>query len=57
VTNNNPLKRIRTNKMDYQIKIRLPIDLKQQIEISARKNGRSKVAEIVFRLRNSFLNA
>lgn len=47
--------RIRTNGNDPQMKIRVPKDLKEMLEKFAEKNGRSKVAEILYRLRKSFL--
>lgn len=36
--------------------VRMPPDLKQQIEYAAKENGRSMNAEIVHRLESSFLN-
>ena len=45
--------RSRTKEGDPQLKIRIPEDLKETIEKSAEKNGRSRVAEILYRLRKS----
>ncbi len=37
-------------RSQYQLKVRLPADLKQWLEMEALSNRRSKSAEIVFRL-------
>lgn len=42
------------SREDPQMKIRLPADLKDQIEASAKESGRSMNAEIVARLEGSF---
>lgn len=42
------------SREDPQMKIRLPADLKDQIEASAKEVGRSMNAEIVARLQESF---
>lgn len=39
-----------------QMKLRLPPELKEQVESVAKENGRSMNAEIVHRLESSFLN-
>lgn len=44
------------SREDPQLRIRLPIELKEKIEMSAKSNGRSMNAEIVQRLDVSFLN-
>lgn len=44
------------SREDPQLRIRLPIELKEKIEYSAKANGRSMNAEIVQRLDISFLN-
>lgn len=44
------------SREDPQFRIRLPADLKEKIEESAKDNGRSLNAEIVHRLGLSFLN-
>lgn len=46
--------RARTKLKDPQIKIRVPNDLKKRIEEAANEKGRSRVAEILYRLRKSF---
>lgn len=43
------------SREDPQLRIRLPIDLKEKVEDSAKANGRSMNAEIVQRLDVSFL--
>jgi hypothetical protein len=42
------------SREDPQMKIRLPVKLKEAIEKSAKKSGRSMNAEICFRLEESF---
>lgn len=42
------------SREDPQMKIRLPADLKDQIETSSKQSGRSMNAEIVARLQESF---
>lgn len=42
------------SREDPQMKIRLPADLKDQIDAAAKQSGRSMNAEIVARLENSF---
>ena len=49
----NFIERSRSSASDPQIKLRMPLDLKRSIEQSAEKNGRSRVAEILYRLRKS----
>ena len=49
------LNNIKTSELDSQIKIRLPKIFKKLIEIESQKNGRSKAAEILHRLRVSFI--
>jgi hypothetical protein len=49
------LERIKTKESDQQIKLRVPPFFKQMIEIESKKNGRSKAAEILHRLRMSFI--
>lgn len=44
------------SREDPQLRIRLPIELKEKIEDAAKGNNRSLNAEIVFRLDASFLN-
>ncbi|MDF7658309.1 Arc family DNA-binding protein [Erwiniaceae bacterium L1_54_6] len=44
------------SREDPQFRIRLPAELKEKIEESAKDNNRSLNAEIVFRLDASFLN-
>lgn len=44
------------SREDPQLRIRLPIELKEKIEIAAKENTRSMNAEIVQRLEMSFLN-
>lgn len=44
------------SREDPQFRIRLPTDLKEKIEGSAKENGRSLNAEIVHRLGLSFIN-
>jgi len=44
------------SREDPQLRIRLPIDLKEKIEESAKSNSRSMNAEIVQRLDSSFLS-
>lgn len=44
------------SREDPQLRIRLPIELKEKIEIAAKENTRSMNAEIVQRLEVSFLN-
>ena len=44
----------RTSIADQQMKIRVPAWIKTKIEKSAKKNGRSRVAEILVRLARSF---
>lgn len=51
----NNIIRNRTVNTDPQMKIRVPADLKQQIALSAQICGRTQNAEIVVRLRESFL--
>ena len=43
------------SREDPQMKIRLPVDLKDSIEQASKEAGRSMNAEIVARLENSFL--
>lgn len=43
------------SREDPQLRIRLPIELKEKIEVTAKENGRSMNAEIVQRLDSSFL--
>ena len=43
------------SREDPQLRIRLPIEVKEKIEISAKANKRSMNAEIVQRLDTSFL--
>jgi len=45
---------LRMSREDPQMKIRLPADLKDQIETAAKDSGRSMNAEIVARLERSF---
>lgn len=45
------------SREDPQMKIRLPADLKDQIEAAAKDSGRSMNAEIVVRLQDSFAGA
>ena len=47
-------KRMRTKWHDPQIKIRIPIILKEKLDEAARKSARSRVAEILYRLWSSF---
>lgn len=42
------------SREDPQMKIRLPVDLKEQVELAAAEAGRSLNAEIVERLRRTF---
>ncbi|MGV3170506.1 MULTISPECIES: Arc family DNA-binding protein [Proteus] len=42
------------SREDPQLRIRLPIELKEKIEVTAKENGRSMNAEIVQRLESSF---
>lgn len=44
------------SREDPQLRIRLPIELKEKIEVAAKENTRSMNAEIVQRLEVSFLN-
>ncbi|MNH20148.1 Arc-like DNA binding domain protein [compost metagenome] len=44
------------SREDPQLRIRLPIELKEKVDESAKANGRSMNAEIVQRLDASFLN-
>lgn len=44
------------SREDPQLRIRLPIELKEKIEVAAKENTRSMNAEIVQRLEMSFLN-
>lgn len=44
------------SREDPQLRIRLPIELKEKIEDAAKSNNRSMNAEIVQRLDNSFLS-
>ncbi|CNG22785.1 Arc family DNA-binding protein [Yersinia enterocolitica] len=44
------------SREDPQLRIRIPIELKEKIEESAKENSRSMNAEIVQRLNVSFLN-
>ncbi|WP_046620295.1 MULTISPECIES: Arc family DNA-binding protein [Klebsiella pneumoniae complex] len=43
------------SREDPQLRIRLPIELKDKIEASAKANNRSMNAEIIFRLNLSYL--
>ncbi|HCD3955212.1 TPA: Arc family DNA-binding protein [Enterobacter hormaechei] len=43
------------SREDPQLRIRLPIELKEKIELSAKENNRSMNAEIVQRLERSYL--
>jgi hypothetical protein len=43
-------------RTDPQFNLRVPIELKQQVENAARESGRSINAEAVFRLEQSFRN-
>ncbi|MEQ4907343.1 Arc family DNA-binding protein [Proteus mirabilis] len=43
------------SREDPQLRIRLPIELKEKVEVTAKENGRSMNAEIVQRLESSFL--
>lgn len=43
------------SREDPQLRIRLPIELKEKIEVAAKENGRSMNAEIVQRLEGSFV--
>lgn len=43
------------SREDPQLRIRLPIELKEKIEISAKENNRSMNAEIVQRLERTYL--
>ncbi|HBM7380493.1 TPA: Arc family DNA-binding protein, partial [Escherichia coli] len=43
------------SREDPQLRIRLPVEVKEKIEISAKANKRSMNAEIVQRLDTSFL--
>lgn len=45
--------RFRTKRTDVQMKIRLPKQLKDSLELEATKNGRSRVAEVLVRLGQS----
>lgn len=45
---------LRMSREDPQMKIRLPADLKDQIETASKNSGRSMNAEIVARLQESF---
>lgn len=45
---------LRMSREDPQMKIRLPADLKEQIEAASKNSGRSMNAEIVARLQHSF---
>lgn len=47
----------RMSREDPQMKIRLPADLKDQIEAASKQSGRSMNAEIVVRLQGSFSDA
>lgn len=40
-------------RTDPQFNVRMPVDLKEKIEVAAKKNGRSMNAEIVYRLQKS----
>lgn len=44
------------SREDPQLRIRLPIELKEKIEVSAKENNRSMNAEIVQRLERTYLN-
>lgn len=44
------------SREDPQLRIRLPIELKEKVEVTAKENGRSMNAEIVQRLELSFLS-
>ncbi|MFS4412467.1 Arc family DNA-binding protein [Providencia sp. T47] len=44
------------SREDPQLRIRLPIELKEKVEVAAKENTRSMNAEIVQRLEMSFLN-
>ncbi|WP_428945303.1 Arc family DNA-binding protein [Pantoea sp. FN060301] len=44
------------SREDPQFRVRLPIELKEKVEVAAKVNGRSLNAEIVHRLDVSFLN-
>ncbi len=54
--NINEVDRIKPKETDPQIKIRIPPFFKQIIDIESKKNGRSKTAEILHRLKMSFEN-
>ena len=43
-------------RTDPQFNLRIPIELKQQVENAAKESGRSINAEAVFRLEKSFKN-
>lgn len=43
-------------RTDPQFNLRVPIELKQQVENAAKESGRSINAEAVFRLEQSFRN-
>lgn len=43
-------------RTDPQFNLRVPIELKQQVENAAKESGRSINAEAVFRLEQSFKN-
>jgi hypothetical protein len=45
---------VMTTRLDPQLKIRLPLNLKRQLKQRAKENNRSTNAEIVFRLERSF---
>ena len=46
---------LRMSREDPQLKLRLPAELKDQIEALAKANGRSMNAEIIMRLEASLL--
>ena len=46
--------RFKTNINDSEMRLRLPSCIKNHIENEAKKNGRSRIAEVLIRLVNSF---
>ncbi|EDZ5087522.1 Arc family DNA-binding protein, partial [Salmonella enterica] len=42
------------SREDPQMKVRLPADLKEKLEVAAKENKRSMNAEVVHRLKESF---
>lgn len=49
--------RLQANRNDCQIRLRVPIELKNKIVDYAKANGRSVNSEILIRLKNSFIGA